>query len=283
MDEASLSSLSDSLAGSLGETLDEDGLVALFQSVTGLTVDDRPEAVTAYEAALQASLDPSQSGLEMRPGGWVVDLKASTAKFAVSAAVLTGVMVASGYDQIPAYVLPAVLPLLFDVERAKLNRGDRKLLVELRTALGRSFGQPADIDALYDRLPARVRDHVPPTDFADFIEKLVTAGEAEELADDRVALREDSEVASHQFQVRPRHHRWWEIRANHRPGPSRSLRRPHRFPDSTTLVSGDAAMSTARASPPCPARARAMASAVRPLPASTTTGRPLSRLLAMSV
>ena len=189
MDESSLSSLSDSLAGSLGETLDEDGLVALFQSVTGLTVDDQPEAVTAYEAALQASLDPS-SGLEMRPGGWVVDLKASTAKFAVSAAVLTGVMVASGYDQIPAYVLPAVLPLLFDVERAKLNRGDRKLLVELRTALGRSFGQPADIDALYDRLPARVRDHVPPTDFADFIEKLVTAGEAEELADDRVALRE---------------------------------------------------------------------------------------------
>ena len=79
MDEAGLSSLSDSLAGSLGETLDEDGLVALFQSVTGLTVDDRPEAVTAYEAALQASLDPSQSGLEMRPGGWVVDLKASTA------------------------------------------------------------------------------------------------------------------------------------------------------------------------------------------------------------
>ena len=190
MDEASLSSLSDSLAGSLGETLDEDGLVALFQSVTGLTVDDRPEAVAAYEAALQASLDPSPSELEMRPGAWVVDLKASTAKFAVSAAVLTGVMVASGYDQIPAYVLPAVLPLLFDVERAKLNRGDRKLLVELRTALGRSFGEPADIDALYDRLPARVRDHVPPTDFADFIEKLVTAGEAEELADDRVALRE---------------------------------------------------------------------------------------------
>jgi hypothetical protein len=190
MDEASLSSLSDSLAGSLGETLDEDGLVALFQSVTGLTVDDQPEAVTAYEAALQASLDPSQSALEMRPGGWVVDLKASTAKFAVSAAVLTGVMVSSGYDQIPAYVLPAVLPLLFDVERAKLNRGDRKLLVELRAALGRSFGRPAEIDALYERLPAHVRDHVPPTDFADFVEKLVNAGEAEELADDRVALRE---------------------------------------------------------------------------------------------
>jgi hypothetical protein len=47
MDEAGLSALSDSLAGSLGETLDEDGLVALFQSVTGLTVDDRPDAVAA--------------------------------------------------------------------------------------------------------------------------------------------------------------------------------------------------------------------------------------------
>jgi hypothetical protein len=191
MDEVSLSSLSDSLGGSSGETLDEDDLVAFFQSVTGLTIDDQPDAVTAYEAALQANLDSSQPALEMRPGGWILDLKASTAKFAVSAAILTGVMVASGYDQIPAYVLPAVLPLLVDVERAKLNRSDRKLLLELRAASDRSFGQPADIDALYDRLPAQVRDRVPPIDFTDFVEKLVAAGEAEEFADDQVALRKD--------------------------------------------------------------------------------------------
>ena len=90
MDEVSLSSLSDSLGGSSGETLDEDDLVAFFQSVTGLTIDDQPDAVTAYEAALQANLDSSQPALEMRPGGWILDLKASTAKFAVSAAILTG-------------------------------------------------------------------------------------------------------------------------------------------------------------------------------------------------
>jgi hypothetical protein len=184
-------SLNDSLTELEDEVLDENGLVALFESVTGLVADEHPEAIMACEAALQAHLDTSQSALEVRPGAWIVDLKASTAKFAVSAAIMTGVLAAGGFDQIPAYVLPGVLPLLVDVERAKLNRGDRKLLVELRIASGSSIGQPVDTDVLYDRLPATVRDQVSPIDFADFVEKLVAAGEAEEGAGSQVVLRNE--------------------------------------------------------------------------------------------
>ncbi len=56
-----------------------------------------------------------------------------------------------------------------------------------------------------------------------------------------------------------------------------------RFPDICHRRQREAAISTARLSRPLPARALAMASAVRPLPASTTTGRPLRRLAATSV
>jgi hypothetical protein len=190
MNPASLSSLNDSLAVLEGETLDEDDLVALFESITGLAADDHPEAMSACEAALGAHLDSSQPQLESRLGGWIVDLKSSTAKFALSAAIMTGVLVAGGFDQIPAYVLPAVLPLLVDVERAKLNRGDRKLLVQLRDAPGLSMGNPVDMDALYNTLPASLRRQISPINFAEFVEKLVAAGEADEAGGGQVALRE---------------------------------------------------------------------------------------------
>jgi hypothetical protein len=189
MDQVSHSSLNDSLTVVEDGILDEEGLLAFFESVTGLVADDHPEAIAAYEDALQAHIDPSHPELESRAGGWIVDLKSSTAKFAVSAAIMTGVLVAGGFDQIPAYVLPSVLPLLVDVERAKLNRGDRKLLLELRSASGLAIGRPVHTDALYDTLPATVRHQVSPIDFAEFVEKLVAAGEADEGADGQVALR----------------------------------------------------------------------------------------------
>ena len=190
MSQAGLFSLNDSLAVLEGGTLDEDGLATFFESVTGLAASDHPEAISACEAALEAHVDPSQPEFESRLGGWIVDLKSSTAKFALSTAVMTGVLVAGGYDQIPAYVLPAVLPLLVDVERAKLNRGDRKLLVQLRNAPGLSMGKPVDTDELYNALPASVRHQISPIGFAEFVEKLVAAGEVDEAGGGQVAVRE---------------------------------------------------------------------------------------------
>ena len=53
MNHASLSSLDDSLAALEGGTLDEKGLVAFFESVTGLAAADHPDAILACEAALE--------------------------------------------------------------------------------------------------------------------------------------------------------------------------------------------------------------------------------------
>ena len=88
-------------------------------------------------------------------------------------------MYAGGYTQLPAYVLPAVLPLVVDLDRAKLSRGDRKLLVLLRANAGAAAGSRLKtLDVLYNRLPASVRPEVSPVDFADFVDRLVAACEA---------------------------------------------------------------------------------------------------------
>ena len=189
VDDVRLFSLSESVAALDSETLDKDGLAALFESVTGLVADEHPEAMAACEDALRAQLDPSDPELEAHLGSWIVNLKSSTAKFAVSTAIMSGVLVTGGFDQIPAYVLPAVLPLLVDVDRVKLNRGDRKLLLELRTASASSGGQPVDADTLYSSLPPHLRAQISPIDFARFVDKLVDAGEADEGVEGQIVVR----------------------------------------------------------------------------------------------
>jgi hypothetical protein len=89
-------------------------------------------------------------------------------------------MYAGGFDQIPAYVLPAILPLLVDMDRVRLSRGDRQLLAVLRFNAGAAAGQPVHPDVLYNRLPDDVRQDVSPLDFADFTARLIAAGEADD-------------------------------------------------------------------------------------------------------
>ena len=177
------------LSAGIPEELDQPALLDLLRSVTGIGPDTHPFAVVAAEDALTAD-GQGTAVLEVRPGGWVVNTTSSLIRGTLTAAVLTAVMYAGGYTQLPAYVLPAVLPLVVDLDRAKLSRGDRKLLVLLRANAGAAAGQSVDTDVLYNRLPASVRPEVSPVDFADFVDRLVAAGEADDPGFDDVVLRD---------------------------------------------------------------------------------------------
>jgi hypothetical protein len=48
---------------------------------------------------------------------------------------------------------------------------------------------PWSPDALYSRLPADERERIAPGDFADFIDRLIQAGEADPAGYDEVRLR----------------------------------------------------------------------------------------------
>jgi hypothetical protein len=174
------------------QTLDDDGLARLWELVTGLSADTHPDEIAACEDAIQSQVSSSQPVLEIRPGGWIVNLQSSAARFALTSALMTGVFFAAGFDQIPSYVLPAVLPLLIDIDQAKLSRGDRELLVTLRVNAGSAIGQPLNPEVLYNRLPDQIRNQVSPLDFADFLDKLISAGEADDAGYGDVRLRNES-------------------------------------------------------------------------------------------
>ncbi len=171
--------------------LDQPALLDLLQKVTGITPDSNPFAVVAAEDALAANGQGITPVLEVRPGGWVVDTTNSLARAAVTTAVMTAVLYAGGFDQIPAYILPAVLPLVVDLDRVKLSRSDRKLLALLRINAGTAAGQQVNSDDLYNRIPDNVRQDVSPLDFADFVDRLIAAGEADDVGADDVVLRDE--------------------------------------------------------------------------------------------
>lgn len=187
MSTVEIGSLVDDAAGQ-GD-LTDSGLRQLFATATGLNAESLADAWEAVEDAVVAAL-PDGSGLRVRPGGWVVDIRSSVIRTVVAAALVGGALWHVGLDQLPGYVAPAVLPLLVDVRKARLSRADDRLLVDLRlTSTTAQMDWPWPADALYGRLPADVRERLAPGDFADFVDRLVQAGEADPAGYDEVRLR----------------------------------------------------------------------------------------------
>jgi hypothetical protein len=187
MSTVEIGSLIDDAAGRGGLT--DSGLRQLFTDATGLDEESLADAWEAVEDAVIGAL-PDGSGLRVRPGGWVVDIRSSVIRTVVAAALVGGALWHVGLDQLPGYVAPAVLPLLVDVRKVRLSRADDRLLVDLRlTRTTAQMDWPWPADALYSRLPADVQERVAPGDFADFIDRLVQAGEADPAGYDEVRLR----------------------------------------------------------------------------------------------
>jgi hypothetical protein len=75
------------------------------------------------------------------------------------------------------------------VDPVRLSRGDRKLLATLRVNATNAAGHPVNTDVLYNNLPLAVRQQLSPIDFADFVDILIAAGEADDGGYDDVELR----------------------------------------------------------------------------------------------
>ena len=167
--------------------LDRAALLAGFAEITGLPGNSI--SASNFEDSFLDAVGQAGGNLEMRPGGWKVNLSGSLVKLALTTALMTGVLWEAGFDQLPTYVLPAVLPLVVDVERAALSREHKTLLLQLRSAAASSTGVAVQPAVLYNKLPQPIRDQVSPLDFEDFIQALVEAGEADDAGYTDVRLR----------------------------------------------------------------------------------------------
>jgi hypothetical protein len=168
-------------------TIDHDSLSALFSAITGLAQDD--PAAGICEDAFLAAIEQSPVPLELRPGGWRVDVAATAVRTALSAAIMTAVLWAGGFDQIPTFVLPAVLPLLVAAQRVELSGKQKYLLAELHRSVGSAQGLAVHPDVLYNKLPQHIRDQLSPLDFRDFLDAFIGAGIADNPGGGDVRLR----------------------------------------------------------------------------------------------
>jgi len=141
---------------------------------------------TAFRAAIAEGGD--EEVLNLRGGGWVVDLRGGLVRTALATAFIAGVLAASGVTGLLPLVAPAVLPLLFDVHQVRLKPSEELVLAELQlTPRARSGGLTAD--ELYALLPHQIQEQLSRLDFADFLDQVRRAGLADRTADGRLTLR----------------------------------------------------------------------------------------------
>lgn len=171
--------LDEYLAGiEIPDTIDRDWLISRVLEPIGIR-DGEPLADLCEDVLLTAA-ETSAGELQMRPGGWRINVGASVVRTLVAASIVGAGLLMIGADQIPVELLPAVLPLLVDVEKVRLDRRDRQLLIPLRAASQGIEGIAVNPEVLYNRLNPAVRSQLNYQDFLAFADRLVEAGELDD-------------------------------------------------------------------------------------------------------
>lgn len=137
------------------ETLDRDWLIGSVLAPLG--IEEGNYLADLCEDIVLSAADDESGQLQLRPGGWVINLSSSLIKTTVAAAIVGASLATIGASQIPLALLPAVLPLLVDMKRVKLNAADRELLLPLRHATVGLEGMAVHPRLLYGRLDPSVQ------------------------------------------------------------------------------------------------------------------------------
>jgi hypothetical protein len=88
-----------------------------------------------------------------------------------------------------------VLPLLVDIERVRISREDRELLIPLRHAAAGIVGIAVNPQVLYNRLDPAVQAQLNYRDLLAFIDRLVELGELDNAGGGDVRVRQSGKPA----------------------------------------------------------------------------------------
>ncbi len=167
----------------LDSVADRESIRRLWFSLSGEPADeDGAEHAEIFVDAVQGALElAAGEDLQLKPGlaGWKIDLSRGIVKSLLAAAFLSALLIITGTAAVSPLVLPAVVPLLFEVRRVSLRASDRELLAELVLTPDVKSGR-LTADELYQRLPEDTRARISRPDFANFLERLRDAGVARE-------------------------------------------------------------------------------------------------------
>ena len=110
-------------------------------------------------------------------GGWKITIGNNVLKTGLLAASLTGILYLSGFTMLSGYILPAVLPFLFDIEKIKLSKGEEYILAELKLK-EELIEAELTPNQIFEQLDETIKREISLIDFIDFMDKLNLSGHA---------------------------------------------------------------------------------------------------------
>jgi hypothetical protein len=173
---------------------DAELLQLTFEDAERLWAEFAPDrddllARAAFDRTLRWALGLEDEGLYFRPGGWTVDLPATVARVACSAAILAASFHLAGLEDLDSEILIATAGLVstMNLRPVRLTGRERLLLERLRDEGMTDI--PLAPKRARKALPRRARDQVTREDVEDALEHLVQAGVADREGDSDYVIR----------------------------------------------------------------------------------------------
>jgi hypothetical protein len=178
--------LADYLAAELqaGSGSPEADRAAVLELWTSLFGDDSGELDLGL---FEDALDASPESLKFEAGTWTLDLSSSAVRTALTLATLAGGLALLGVASLAPVLLPAVIPILFDLRRTKVTAGQEAVYAELKLRPEARAGGSAQ--SLYEMLSPDSRRNLSFLDFADTLEALRLAGRADRRESGQMSIR----------------------------------------------------------------------------------------------
>ncbi|MFD9405930.1 hypothetical protein ACFWBN_02745 [Streptomyces sp. NPDC059989] len=188
-----LNVVSDSLlqAAELGDraSLSESDLRLFWSRLSGSGEAEADYFIHALVGCVQGGGEEEAAPLEVRLGGWQLNLSQAIAKSALATAFLSASLAVTGggADVIAPQIITAVTPLLFEIRKVKVTASQGLIHAELVRV---SEVQDGEFSAqeLYDRIPERHRESLNYLDFLDFLDAYRRAGLLVDDGDSRLRV-----------------------------------------------------------------------------------------------
>ena len=159
------------------------------QTGHSLILTEKSKVICQSAFLLYSDEIDNSASLNLINHGWKVSVTPTVIKFAVTGAILASGLFAAGFTSIPAQVLPAILPFLFDFEKVELSRGDQFLLAKIKLVEEIS-DRTLSPDKIYERLPKDIQSQLSQIDFFDFLERLELTGNVTKFSETSFMISE---------------------------------------------------------------------------------------------
>jgi hypothetical protein len=158
-------------------TIDEKYLSEYWEKYFG--IDSNAEIVFAKLVFLRGvkkifSDEGAVGVLHLKSGGIKFEVKASLAKSLLLTPFIASIMQYTGTTNIPANVLLALLPILFEIKNAKVSNYENEIRLSL--PIQKHNGNFLSAEKWYLELPTNLQRNLTLGQFKDFLETLVYAG-----------------------------------------------------------------------------------------------------------